>query len=188
MLFSQRKGIQSVRDSIQKDEISDSLRNGLWDALDINLWSKVNFGASSYSYVASSNLRPLLERYWHNFYHSPIDTIPSYFNDALKEIRSKFMKADWFEVYDFIEFSAKACPEQFQSRFTKFCNSVLEREKSAYRFVEKELVELTSEEELKSIDEALQSTSPYDGAKRHLVAALGLLSDCLLYTSDAADE
>jgi len=53
----------------------------------------------------------------------------------------------------------------------------LERENSAYRFVDGVITEITSEDEIKSIEEALKKTSKLSGIYGHLSKALELLSD-----------
>ncbi len=56
-----------------------------------------------------------------------------------------------------------------------FCNRVLERELSAYRFVGSQLADITSEEKLKSIESAIDVTTKYSGAQ--VRTAIGFLSD-----------
>jgi hypothetical protein len=81
-----------------------------------------------------------------------------------------------FEVYDFIEFIANNYPnENTNNEFTKACNSVLEAELSAYRFVGNQIIQITSEEEISEIEEALET--PLKPVKAHLKKSLELLSD-----------
>ena len=56
-------------------------------------------------------------------------------------------------------------------------NIALEEEVSAYRFVEYFITEITSEEEIISIEDAIQNTDKFKGAKKHLQTSLKLLSD-----------
>jgi len=57
----------------------------------------------------------------------------------------------------------------------KACNSVLESEVSAYRFVGGKIIQMTSEEEISEIEEALGK--PLKSVRTHLKRALDLLSD-----------
>ena len=55
------------------------------------------------------------------------------------------------------------------------CNVFLEKENSAYRFVGNEIVEITSDVEIKAVEDALSSGVP--AVQKHLQTALSLLSD-----------
>jgi len=58
-----------------------------------------------------------------------------------------------------------------------FCNSVLERELSAYRFVEGKITQITTEAEVSEIEEALEISKPSKAVNTHLKRALDLLAD-----------
>lgn len=57
------------------------------------------------------------------------------------------------------------------------CNSILEREQSAYRFVGERITEITSKEEIAEIEEGLESSSSLQPVANHLGRALELLTD-----------
>jgi hypothetical protein len=176
MLFSKRKKLSSVRDTVQKDDVDLALRHGLWNALHICLW--LNLEYSDYrNQFSTANFYHLFQHYWHNLFKLPLDNLPDYFDRALERVRKHFLECDWFEVYDFVEFTAQNCPDEFRVDFIKFCNQILEKELSAYRFVDVQLVDITSEEEIESIEAAITSTNKYSGAKEHLRTALGFISD-----------
>ncbi len=178
MLFSQRKGIKPISKIIQADVIDDDLRNGLWSSLQLFYWDTFTYYASKYrQYIKGSNLQILFHQYWHSYFKQPIDTVPSEFSDALSIAREYFFECQWYEVYDFIEFTAINGPGEAREDFKKFCNSLLERENSAYRFVGDHITEITSPEEIQSVEEAMEATSVLSGVKAHLEAALDHLSD-----------
>lgn len=106
-----------------------------------------------------------------------MDNLPEYFDEAHKVVREYFFTCTWNEVYDFIEFTAKSAPEDLRDEFVSFCNYILERELSAYRLVDMHIVEITSDEEIRSIEEAIASTSKLKGVQAHLKTALTLLAD-----------
>ncbi|MDD9819545.1 MAG: hypothetical protein OXR07_01540 [Nitrospira sp.] len=108
-------------------------------------------------------------------------------HDFVKDI---FLKAEWFLVFDLIEFclqelkllrdslSAVAtdrrtlpAPPLFEYR----CNQVLEKENSAYRIIEGLVTPITSKQEIGAIGTALRV--PYGAAKEHIEKALALGSD-----------
>ncbi len=176
MLFSHRKGYKLVRSVIQKDDIDDALRYGLWNALHLVLWQ--NYHGSSLSRgFRDSNLWWLFQRYWHSYLKKPLDNLPDSFDAAHEIIRKYFFECRWFEVYDFIEFTARSAPDEFQEAFVEFCNHVLADEMSAYRMVDKRITEITAEEEIESIEAALSYTDKLKGVQLHLQAALALMSD-----------
>src|SRR5581483_2389444 len=82
----------------------------------------------------------------------------------------------WNEVYDFIEFSLTVAPESLSEGFTEFANGVLEQESSAYRFVEDQIVQITSPFEIQAVEGAITG-SKHGAASEHLRQALEHLSD-----------
>jgi len=65
--------------------------------------------------------------------------------------------------------------EYNNKKFMEMCNSVLEAELSAYRFVGNEITQITSKEEIAEIEEALET--PLKPVRTHLEDALKLLSN-----------
>ena len=91
-------------------------------------------------------------------------------------MKKRYSAFKWYEVYDFIEFAANNFPDkETNKKFMETCNSILEAELSAYRFVGNEITQITSKEEIAEIDEALGSPIPVVNV--HLQNALKLLSD-----------
>jgi hypothetical protein len=175
-LFSERKGLKPVRSVVQKTAIDDALRNGLWNAFHLCLWERLKFESYQH-YFNKSNLWLLFQRYWLWYFKKPLDNLPGNFDSAQEVVRKYFFGCPWFEVYDFVEFTAQSAPEELSEAFVDFCNVVLEREMSAYRLVDKRIVEITAEEEISSIESALQNTTKLAGAHAHLESALAHLSD-----------
>jgi len=133
-LFSQRKGFKPVKSVTQVDYVDSELRNGLWDALVVFYWNQVEGRRISYN----RNMDILFKSLWHSYFKEPIDTLEDYWSKTYMKIRDYVFKCEWYEVYDFIEFIANNYPDKYNKvnpEFMNFCNSVLERELSAYRFV-----------------------------------------------------
>lgn len=175
-LFSQRKGIKPVKKVMQVDSMDEELRNCLWNALSISYWKQVEDDWIS----NCEKIDTLLKRLWHNYFKRPIDTLRDYWPDTYKEIREYFFNFRWYEVYDFIEFIANNYPDESNKlnlNLMNFCNSVLERELSAYRFVGGRITQITSEEEILEIEEALEISGPLKAVNTHLKRALDLLAD-----------
>lgn len=90
---------------------------------------------------------------------------------------------EWYKKFDLIEFSIQVLRKnggknrQFLGiidAFVKMTNSTFKRLNYAYRIVDDQIVEITDEEEIKVIEEALTQTS---AVKTHLSEALKHLSD-----------
>lgn len=181
MRFSQRAGITPASKVSQRGSIDDELRSSLWSLLSIFYWDKFQgpddgmYGRSDR--VRGSNLAPLITSLWLHYFKTPTDTIDEYWTDCHSKLRKYFFGAKWYEVYDFIEFVADYGPDSTKPHFIKLANSYLERENSAYRFVGTNITEITSGEEIDSIEQALSISDEYRGARTHLRSALDLLSD-----------
>jgi hypothetical protein len=176
MLFSQRKGIKPVKEIIQIDSVDDDLRNCLWNALTVFYWRDAEDEHSFHG----DDIDELCEKLWHSYFKRSIDALDSDWTEVWGELKGYFFRCAWNEVYDFIEFIANNFSEKsghINADFMIFCNKVLERELSAYRFVDGKITEITSEEEIKEIEEAMQSSMPLKPVKNHLKRALELLAD-----------
>jgi len=173
-LFSQRKGIKPVK-KIQRGYMDDDLRNSLWNAFISFYWSNVE-GEIIFD---EPWIYDLCKSLWLDYFKKPLDTLLSMsLKYTYQKIKDYFFNCHWYEVYDFIEFIVNSYPyEGINSEFMEYCNSVLERELSAYRFVGGKIVEITSEEEISEIEEALEISKPLKGVHTHLKRALELLAD-----------
>lgn len=164
-----------IRKLLQIDSIDISLRNRLWNALTILYWNDMKpIGASIF---ASGYSRGMIVKLWQDFFRKPLDETEDYWwSKTYSKIRIYFYGFKWYEVYDFIEFMANNYhDEKANLKFMDYCNSVLESELSAYRFVGGKITQITSEQEISEIEEAL--TTPLEAARIHLKSALDLLSD-----------
>lgn len=177
MRFSERYGHKKARDLIQSESMDDSLRNGLWSLLKVQVWDYVGNPYHSHTLVSDSNreVRDLCEKLWFHHFKKPLDTLTHNWQEVLAELRTYFFKAEWFENYDFIEFVANNYKRyKFRDAFISSCNAVLEREVSAYRFVNGLIARVTEKEQVEEIDTALDAAR--GPVHAHLRRALELLS------------
>jgi hypothetical protein len=173
--FSQRKGLKPTKSIVQVDSMDAELRNGLWNALQVFYWRT---SKGTYRVSDRVNIDLLLHFIWRDFFKQPVDTIPELWERAYRDLRKWFFECDWNEVYDFIEFVAANSVGEFEpERFMNFCNTILEREMSAYRFIDGVVVQLTAEEEIAEIEQVLNAPVPLKPVSTHLRTALELLSD-----------
>jgi hypothetical protein len=172
-----------VRSIVQRESMDEPLRNNLWDALKDFYWDQVTpsfIGARGPWLSDHPEIKILMRSLWHLFFQVPADTLSNNWTETRLKIRRWFFEAEWFEVYDMIEFIANHYPDKDDSvnnDFMQFCNLVLERNISAYRFVGGEIIDITSEEEIVAIEEALDATAGLEGVNTHLRTALSHLSD-----------
>lgn len=181
MRFSQRVGIKPALKLAQRESIDDELRSSLWSLVTICYWESARDSngekLQASSHVVFTSLHDLILRLWLRHFKLPVDTIERYWDNCRLRLREHFFKAEWFEVYDFVEFLAKNGPDEQKEDFLKLCNAVLESENAAYRFVGDQLAEITSKEEVLSVEAAIDAARPFLGVTRHLETALALMSD-----------
>lgn len=181
MRFSQRTGFVPAVKLAQRESIDDELRASLWSILSLYYWDTYEalesgmYGRSDY--VEGSKLHRLVVSLWLHYFKQPTDTIDQYWKECYNRLRRYFFEAKWYEVYDFIEFVAVYGPERQRDEFFKVTNSYLERENSAYRFVDGRITEITSAKEIAEVEDALSAADKYAGIKTHLRSALALMSD-----------
>lgn len=179
LLFSQRKGIRPLKKSTQREAMDGDLRNRLWSALHLCIWNKHRSYKSYDSREDVELLKALTSLLWVSYFKYPLDTMPDFAQaprkSALQIMREYFFKAEWSEVYDFLEFVIRCAPEPWAKDLADLSNTFLEDENAAYRVVNREIVEITDEHEIGAIESALSSAT--SGAATHLSRALELLSD-----------
>lgn len=175
MKFSQRIGKQPINTVLEKENITPELTNSLWTLVlefIIDLRSNQKQFNETFSPL-STYFRDL----WIFFFKWPTDNLPQSYGTvnsgaATSVVREWFYKAEWFQVFDFIEFSS-----EYHESFPEVCNSFLKKEMSAYRFVDGKLVEITSDEEIVEIENAIKNSDKFNPVKTHLKTAIQLLSD-----------
>jgi hypothetical protein len=115
---------------------------------------------------------------WLNYFKETLDTMPDTASGAKKYLREYFFSCQWFEVYDLIEFVVNEYYfDSVNEEFQQYCNYILERELSGYRFIGGKISPITGEGEIAEIEEALQKTKSLEPVITHLKSALDLFSD-----------
>lgn len=176
--FSERKGIKPVKNVIQVDSMDDDLRNGLWSALFVHYFDLVRPTALGYRLSNHPNLERLVYRLWAHHFKKPVDTINFDWLVVRRQIRDYYFGCSWNDVYDFVEFVANNYPDKTANQdFMGSCNTVLEKEVSAYRFAGAKITPITSDEEVAEIEEALGVPQSLKPVASHLKRALDLLAD-----------
>lgn len=176
--FSQRIGKVPVRQMLQVDGIDETLTNRLWNHILIDFLQAFD-GYKHYSVYAQR----FFNLVWLNFFKEKIDEIPSRGSGIIVNtnamevfIRKWFLNSEWYGKYDFIEYLVEYDhPNAHQ--FREKVNQVLKEELSGYTIINNQIVPITSEHEISSIEEALNNSSKYSPVETHLQKALEMLSD-----------
>lgn len=180
--FSQRQGLKPIRTIIQKESADEALRNSLWNALTIFYLNRFE----TWLRDSKLSIRNLITRIWVNHYCKRIDELEPYIHNIKLKLKEDFIELDWNEMFDILEFIPNNYEEEVYNggyenetnkQFFIYANAILEAHLSAYRFIDKQLTEISSEEEISAIEEALQDTSKYNPVHTHLRRALELFSD-----------
>lgn len=187
MKFSQRIGKTPVSKNIQLESIDEELRNGLWNIYNIYILEKISDEYDHYWEINPGKF--FSNSMWHHYFKKTIDNIPRHFYDVEYKIREYFFSCEWYELYDFIEFTIELIDENKYFKevinkgklFENF-NYILEREFAGYRFVNEKLSPITNPTEINEIQEALAITetdnfTSLNGCNTHLGSALKKLSD-----------
>lgn len=182
-LFSEREGFKPVKSIIQLESIDDELKNGLWNCLynhylhDIPIAQKLNNGQLILETKWKNrglNILSLTESIWMDYFKNPIDEFR--LRNISNKIKGYFFTCEWYNVYSLLEFVINNYEDyNVNQKFMQRCNIVLERELSGYRFIDGQITEITSEEEINEIEEAIEE-SP-NPVSIHLKKSLELLSD-----------
>lgn len=171
MKFSQRMGFTPIESALQTEGMSNALRNSLWNVFDNLLWSSDGFIYDKVGHWGYINL--FSRELWSNFFKQRVDSRGDSPWAVLEKIRSYFFNAQWFEVYDFVEFVSGT----FQNKqLNETVNQILERELAGFRLISGSLVPVTAKEEVEAIKEAIEKI-PYKGVVTHLRQALEHLSN-----------
>jgi hypothetical protein len=180
MKFSQRYGHVPVRSALQIDGIDDGLRNRLWNLICLSWFDSVPPYPNLTTNYLPNQANPyfIFKRLWHNYFKETTDSIGTSYIGALERLKQHFMQCEWYEVYDLLEFMVDCIHEQAQrKRLVESVNDILSEEMSGYRFVSDRIVQITSEEEIVAIEQALASSDSLKPVREHLRQSLTLLAD-----------
>lgn len=178
MRFSQRIGKKDIRKTLLIDSIDQVLENRLWNNILNDFIEKLE----DYDYTNNNSKRvTVFKHLWENFFERKIDEIPKsrgvvYTNGVTQYIREWFIKAEWYEKYDLIEFLSNLSGV-LKLEFPIKVNLTLKRGLAGFTIIKNKITQITSEQEVNAIEEALNNTSKYKAVETHLSHALDLLSN-----------
>lgn len=98
-------------------------------------------------------------------------------HENIKVVDEYFFACNWYEVYNFIEFIVKHDVDtQRKGEFIKACNAILEQDFVGYRFVGNYITPITSEVEIKTLEDILRLSDRFFTVKKHIEQALALFT------------
>jgi len=174
MKFSERKKYKEVKNQLQKDNLDQQTRNGIWNVYIVTFWRPIQHrGLDGFT-------KPFFIKLFDEFFKHPIDTMPGRLENLQNWIRGLIIeKLPWYEVFDLIEFTSANfnIPLGDKESFVSMINNILQRELSSFRLLGDIIVEINSGEEIKEIEKALEHKDVFRPISIHLQNALKLLSD-----------
>lgn len=181
MRFSERIGKKPIKDVLQVDSMDIDLKNRLWNCF-LEIFFH-NISPNSDGNTPSPKMQ-VSEYIWKEFYKQPIDKFPrapmggASIGRLVDYIRDWFYKTEWFEIYDFIEFICNIdSGAKLKTDIAAKCNNALEKEISGYRIINNKVIQITKEEEIQSIEEAIQNTDKWKSVNEHLNSAIASLAE-----------
>ena len=146
---------------------------GLWNVLVSHHLIKISGEGDFVAFYADKRIAYQI---W-DYMGCPIDRLPDLSGECMRGIHQRFFTSAWNDIYDFVEFVVKCSEGEARENLIRACNSRLEKENSAYRIVGGKITLITSDEEIQSVESAIEKSLPFSGVQKHLTTALSHLSD-----------
>ncbi|MBL7067745.1 MAG: hypothetical protein ISS29_07855 [Candidatus Marinimicrobia bacterium] len=175
MRFSHRMGIIPGKNIIQKDSIDADLLHSLWNVTYIFYLENL----PGHQREINKDKKRYLDSLWINFFKQPIDEMPKICHKIVTSIKDWFFNTEWYEVYDFIDFTSGYDSNNENLGYEDTINIYLKQELSGYRLINHKLCPITSDEEIKEIQDVIDNTttSSLSNIQAHIISALDKLSD-----------
>ena len=170
MKFSQRIGQVPIQEVIQTNSMTTELRNSLWNCLDVFVWNSPGFQRRQHG---EAGIFPFSANVWFHYFKKPIDTRSEYAFEIIAAMRSYFFDAQWYEVYDFLEFIVSLVDDK---QLEEAINLILETELAGFTLIDKKFTPITDEIEVEALGKALEK-GPFSEVETHLKQSLSHLSD-----------
>lgn len=156
-LFSERNGYTKPSEVIIRERITLEIQNAICSCYDILRESNPNFYTEIEEYIWLYYLNNRKDNFYNN--HRLIT--------SLIENNDK----EWYKKIDLVEITIKVLHYYGEEEnFVERLNSEFERLNFAYRIVEDKIVEITSEEEIRTIENAIEKSE--NNVAKHLSKAL----------------
>jgi len=163
MKFSERYNYAETNVNLNRGLISDKLKTRLWNVFYESIVSQVEWP------LKNQQVYNFLEKCWDFiFKHDLLQFRKIDDFSFTRTINNAYNGLQWYEIFDLIEETIKVADKGLKDRF----NQVLKEERSAYRIVNNQVVEMTSEEEISEIEKVFSQSERLNPVKQHLDKAL----------------
>ena len=179
-LFSERYGYTKPAEVLVREKITEEIENALcscYDMLEDYVRKHLAYKDETYKEMELFLWMNFLNKRRNDFYRD----FGSHVIVATCVLKEK--NYTWYQKLNMVEMSVKWLYDRSDNyqrlvsalqSFTALINHEFKRLNYAYRFVDKEIVEITSKEEIVSIEQAIKGSE--NNVKLHLQTALGLLA------------
>lgn len=185
MRFSERYGYTKPSEVLKRGYLDVGDIPALCNCYDhLAMWFN-HYDVNTGGYCHDESYTKLEETIWCFFMNQRRDDFYGY--NSHKIVATEYLQSDqneWYTKLDLIEFTIsvlrKMTPrcdydyEDVVNNFVKILNSTFKRLNYAYRIVDDQIVEITNQEEIAAIEEAVRQDSTI---KTHLLEALKLMSN-----------
>ena len=172
-LFSERYGYTKVSDVIIRETITTDIQNSLCNCFDLLSDIYLKCGRD----ILNNPIISIHKHVWTYYFHKRSSEFRSGRDIIIEYIQNPDVR--WYEVLDIVEFVIKYMYERDAKvaykyspvgTFISCLNKEFERLHFAYRIINCEIVEITSEQEIKAIESAIANSQ--HNVKMHLNSAL----------------
>lgn len=177
-LFSERYGFMKPSEVIIRGEITEEIENAICSAYDyLKEWMNDIDDHAEYDhyynemgvFLWTQFLNKRKDEYWRRTRNIPVEVV-------------KDKDMPWYRKLDIVELCCKWLLtsrnreiQSIENGFVKYMNHEFDRLNYAYRIVDKEIVEISSDMEIAAIETALDNSE--NNVRLHLQSALGLLAE-----------
>lgn len=169
--FSQRIGLAPVRFEPQTDRLDQSTRTALWNWLH-QLEEHLNKGYRG-KYVEGA-----YRQLWRDSYEFDLSSFTVH--SARNQLKTILSKGEWHQALTIVEDYVNALERSERglgnALSTRINEDVFTRYLVGYRFVDFQLVPITDDLEIASVNDAITNQEVPDNARSHLKKAIALLS------------
>jgi hypothetical protein len=170
--FSDRIGATQAI-PLQTASTNEALRNTIWNWIYSVIHKQLGDHTEVFRWLAE------------HFFKTPTRDVPDEsFNDGINWLEQRYKLLQWYDIYNLVEFIVDYVdlfPNKFvggRQAMILYVNSLLERERSAFRFVAGALSPLTNEVETTAVSSAIEFSSAkgLKGVYDHLSTAVNCFS------------
>jgi hypothetical protein len=175
--FAERYGYVMPRLEVQVEDLDEPTRTALWTGIHLFFCQVLEVNADHRSATAREH-HPFIVRLFLHRFHVPYDRIPlDNVHSVNEKIRSEYFSGPWFQSLALLEHIAKQWDDDQEAKdFRDFTNRLFEEYLVGCRFVGKDLLRLTSPEQVAAVEEAQAAANAVPPAQAHLDKAISLLN------------